>query len=70
MTPQLVERANRLYTDGYSLAVIGRQLGVNPTTNGTVLKKAPAQSEEYRSDFFSATALCLRLDVVDNRFRL
>jgi hypothetical protein len=27
MTPQLAEEAERLYADGYSLGVIGKQLG-------------------------------------------
>ena len=39
MTPQLAERAKRLYADGYSLAVIGKQLGVSFTTIGAVLTK-------------------------------
>jgi hypothetical protein len=39
MTPRLIDRAARLYANGDSLAVIGKQFGVSPTTIGTVLKK-------------------------------
>ena len=34
------EQAKQLYAEGYSLAVIGKQLGLSPTTIGTVLQEA------------------------------
>jgi DNA-binding CsgD family transcriptional regulator len=43
VTPQLAEHATRLYADGSSLAVIGKQLGLSPTTVGKALVGAGMQ---------------------------
>ena len=40
MTPALAEEAKRLYADGHSLAVIGKQLGFSHTTVGKALTNA------------------------------
>jgi DNA invertase Pin-like site-specific DNA recombinase len=40
MTPDMIERAKQLYTDGQSLAVIGERLRVDASTVHKVPKKA------------------------------
>ena len=40
LTPHLVERAIRLYTDGQSLAMIGKELGLSATTVGKAVTDA------------------------------
>ena len=43
MTPQLVEHAKQLYTDGHSLTEVGKQLGVEASTVGKALKRSGVQ---------------------------
>jgi IS30 family transposase len=40
MTPQLVDRAKKLYAQGQTLVMIGKQLGVEASTLGKALKRA------------------------------
>jgi DNA-binding transcriptional regulator LsrR (DeoR family) len=39
-TPQLTEQATKLYADGYTLAEVAMQLGVQASTIGRALKRA------------------------------
>ena len=39
LTPQLAERAKRLYIEGHSLALIGKEVGLTPTAVGNALRR-------------------------------
>jgi hypothetical protein len=40
LTPHLAKQAKQLYADGYSLAVIGKHVGLTPSAIGNALKRA------------------------------
>ena len=46
LTPDMIERAKRLYVDGQSLAAVGEQLGVDASTVHKALKKAGMQMRD------------------------
>jgi DNA invertase Pin-like site-specific DNA recombinase len=43
LTPELAEQAKQLYADNYSLAAIGKQVGLTPTAVSDALKRAGVQ---------------------------
>jgi IS30 family transposase len=55
MTPRLVERATKLYAEGQSTTVIGKQLGVEASTVGKALKRAGVQLRPPVADRWHAS---------------
>jgi IS30 family transposase len=47
LTPELAEQAKQLYADNYSLAAIGKQVGLTPTAVSDALKRAGVQPRKY-----------------------